>query len=253
MSFSPTNLLIKPVYGVNDYGEDKIIPLGLDQLTLQSLTITAIDQILRNDNDEIEDIPVITTDSDTMAIAHEGDDTAFDRIYTWRPDMTAWVYKTAFVMAVALRVSAYTTGSFRIDSITINATEELPDGTENQKIVQNLVIAPSTAFTALTATGEQMFIILADWNTPYKVTKGNPIQIQIAINETTGTGTRQVGIMPLFPFQQTNIANYPKIHTISHVGFHIHASLDHAFPVFRDQSTEDKLDYAGTTITKLKQ
>ena len=82
-------------------------------------------------------------------------------------------------------------------------------------------------------------------NVPFKVAQGNKLTVQIILNRTdTGTATSFEGIMPLFYFQKSSLA---KTMVESTFGMHLHPALDHAFPVFRDQSVQDALDYDGVT------
>ena len=48
--------------------------------------------------------------------------------------------------------------------------------------------------------------------------------------------------MPLFYFQKSSLA---KTMIESTLGLHLHPALDHAQPVFRDQSIQEALDYSG--------
>ena len=64
----------------------------------------------------------------------------------------------------------------------------------------------------------------------YKVYRGQPIDITFTMETTAGSGTRQEGLISFFP----NLATArPKIFYVSGVSFHVHASLDHADPVYR--------------------
>ena len=48
--------------------------------------------------------------------------------------------------------------------------------------------------------------------------------------------------MPLFYMQEGALA---KTMIESTLQLHLHPALDHAFPVFRDQSIQEQLDYSG--------
>ena len=50
--------------------------------------------------------------------------------------------------------------------------------------------------------------------------------------------------MPLFYFQEGDIARQLVESTLN---IHLHPALDHAFDVFRDESFQEGLDYAGIT------
>ena len=51
--------------------------------------------------------------------------------------------------------------------------------------------------------------------------------------------------MPYFYCQEGALA---KTMIESGLELHLHASLDHAFPIFRDQSITNQLDFDGVTI-----
>ena len=247
----PTHAKIKPVYDVSNYGEDLSLQFGIDNLALQSITASTAAFFKSTDTVNIdgtstttfpvEDMDIVLSDVDVFAVAHEGNNTAFNRIYSFEPDMTAMIYKASIKMAFALNVSAYTNGSSDIDSVSFIIKQSL-DSTMTEKIDEFTVTA---TLTALTATGTQIFVIVADRHyTNFKAVKGRPITIQIIVNETqSGTNTRQVGIMPCFPFQAAAIL---KPVTTSVFSVHVHPTLDHAFPVFRDQNSMNLLDYSGT-------
>ena len=99
--------------------------------------------------------------------------------------------------------------------------------------------------TNITAVKDQAVIMTFEGNDPFKVAQGNKITIQIILNRTdTGTATSYEGIMPLFYFQKSSLA---KTMIESTLQMHLHPALDHAFPVFRDQSIQDELDYDGVS------
>ena len=243
---------IKPVYDVSSYGEDITIQAGTDNLTLQSITAStsAFYKATETVNIDgtattvfpLEDMDLIATDTDIFGIAHEGNNTAFNRIYSLEPDMTAFIYKVSIKMAFAVNVSAFTNGSVDLDSVQFIVKQSINDAVT--QTIDNFIV-PAT-LTAHTATGSSIFIIVADRHyTNFKADKGRPITIQVIVNETvSGTNTRQVGIMPLFPFQAAAVL---KPITSSVISFHVHPSLDHAFPVFRDQNSMQLLDYSGTS------
>lgn len=246
----PQHAKIKPVYDVSSYGEDLTIQLGIDNLSLQSITASTaaffkLTETVDIDGNAttvfpVEDMDIVLSDSNTFGVAHEGNNTAFDRIYVFEPDMTAFVYKASIKAAFALNVSAFTTGSFDMTSVRFQIKQSI-DSDITEKI-DDFTLEPT--LTALTATGTQIFIVVADRHySNFKAIKGRPITIQISIAETTGTGTRQVGIMPCFPFQAAAIL---KPVTTSVISLHVHPTLDHAFPVFRDQNSMQLLDYSGS-------
>ena len=245
----PQHAKIKPVYDVSAYGEDLSIQLGIDNLALQSITVNtaaffkSTDTVNLNGSATtvfpVEDMDLVLSDVDVIGIAHEGNNTAFDRVYSFEPDMTAFVYKASIKAAFGLNVSAYTSGNFDITGVRFIVSQIVDS--DRTEIIDDFTV--DATLTALTATGTQIFIIVADRHyTTFKAIKGRPVTVQIIINETTGSGTRQVGILPVFPFQAAAIL---KPFTTSVLSVHVHPTLDHAFPVFRDQNAMQLLDYSG--------
>ena len=239
--YSVNDLLQKPVYDVSAYGEDLQLPLGTKKLALQAITWSSLDELLVVDAD-MENYSRLVSDIDSLGIMNEGDGTAFDQTYTWLSDMSAFVYKFNLTLCVALSVTAYTGGNHSIDSVQVIIKETLGDGTVVSQIAN---MTKSTGMTNITAVKDQAVIMTFEGNTPFKVAQGNKVTIQIILNRTdTGTATSFEGIMPLFYFQSSSLA---KTMIESTMQMHLHPALDHAFPVFRDQSVQDELDYDGVS------
>jgi hypothetical protein len=82
-------------------------------------------------------------------------------------------------------------------------------------------------------------------NDPFKIAQGNYLRMAIEFTSTdTLTATSYEGIMPYFYFQEGALA---KTLCESGLEMHLHPALDHAFPVFRDESVTNKLDFDGVT------
>ncbi len=245
MSFNANKLLIKPVYDVSFYGEDKILTLGTDTLTLQSITWSALDELLQTDPigtgvAHMDDNSRLISDIDTLGIAHEGDGVRFSRRYEWLSDMSAWVYKFDLIFCVALDVTAFTSGAHSIDSVTVTITERTIDGAIVSTI---LTKTDTTGMTDIGAVETKAVVMHFEANKPFKITAGNIVAIRIVFNSTdTLTATSFEGIMPLYYFQEGSVA---KIMSESQLILHLHPALDHAFQVFRDQSAQEQLDYSG--------
>ena len=239
--YNVNDLLQKPVYDVSAYGEDLQLPLGQKKLALQSITWSQLDELLVVDAD-MENYSRLVSDIDSLGIMHQGDGVAFDQTYTWLSDMSAFVYKFNLTLCVALDVTSYSSGNHSIDSVQVIIKETLADGTVVGQIAN---MTKDTGMTNITAVKTQAVIMTFEGNTPFKVAQGNKVTIQIILNRTdTSTATTYEGLMPLFYFQISNLA---KTMVESTMQMHLHPALDHAFPVFRDQSVQDELDYDGVT------
>ena len=239
--YNVNDLLQKPVYDVSAYGEDLQLPLGQKKLALQSITWSALDELLVVDAD-MENYSRLVSDIDSLGIMHEGDGVAFDQTYEWLSDMSAFVYKFNLTLCVALDVTAYSSGNHSVDSVNVIIKETLADGTVVSEIAN---MTKDTGMTNITAVKTNAVIMTFEGNTPFKVAQGNKVTIRIILNRTdTSTATSFEGLMPLFYFQISNLA---KTMIESTMQMHIHAALDHAFPIFRDQSIQDEIDYDGVT------
>jgi hypothetical protein len=246
MSFDNNDTLTKSVYDSSEYGETLMVPLVQDSaLTLQTITpsTSTFDQSnITSTVFPVEDINQIISNIDEISIAHEGDDTAFNRIYQWQPEGYGVVYKLNLFGAFGLNVSVDTSGSWNLDSVRLVVTSHLPDGTLERTIIDKTV---SSSLSALTDVGTQIFLVDINHSIPFEVKADHPIRIQIIVGTTLGVGTSQVGIIPLFCFnsEATN-----KVFTTSIFKMHIHPSLDNAYPVIRNTTPSSELDYGGVTV-----
>ena len=234
MSFRPA--LIKPTYDVANFGHDITLPLNCltgSTTTLTPSTATFV-QVLEDSRVPIDEVDMFITDSDKMALVHAGNDTDFDKTWEWSPDMSAQAYQLSFSFAVAMKVSAYTSGNFKIDNVQVVCNQV--GGGEGTVTVLNKIIDPGMA--NMTSATEQVAIINFSTKTSAKVFD-KPLTFQIKVNTSSGSGTYQCGIVPLFCYFSAAV---PKTWTISSVLLHIHADLAHAFPIFRDEDNMNMLD-----------
>jgi len=118
--------------------------------------------------------------------------------------------------------------------MTITVTEE---GPTTRTIYTNTFA--STAGDR-TSTGTDLHWYVVDVVQPYEVFPNQPIHIRIQLNVTSGSGTRQEGIVTVAPFVKTAVM---KSFAESCVVFHAHASIAHADDVFRfNMSRVDQLE-----------
>ena len=133
-----------------------------------------------------------------------------------------------------------TSGAHSVDSVNVIFSELLPDKSTKRTIAS---LIHNTGMANLGATGTNVAIMHFEGNTPFKITQGNYLRVQISFNSTdTLTATSHEGIMPYFYFQAGSLA---KTMCESGLQLHLHPALDHAFPVFRDESITNKLDFDG--------
>ena len=241
----PTKLRTKPVYNVGDYGQDVTFPLILSQASnLVTLTpsTASFHQTEHNSSLPIDALARFISNVDKCELLHGGNDTNFDKTFLISPDMSFFSYKIALTFGIGLKVSAYTSGNINVNNVHLTITE-IGEGAGDTVIADLTVSAGSPN---LTGTGEQITMFHADIIQPIKFTKSRPIKIRIQTEASkSGTATFQVGMLPVFPIIPTAV---PKQWYESQIEIHAHASLDHAFPVFRDQTNQEKLDYSGCGV-----
>ena len=232
MADHATQIKALSVYGVDNFGTDVFLPILDANLTAQSITIStsAVTQSSDGGNVPIDPTDLLFSDTDTIQLLHEGDDTAFDQTYRWRPDMSAIDYKTEVLLAIGLNVSSFTSGSIDLSDVFITITA----------VNQSEVLFKRTPFpidmVAKTGATAAWFIFHADVVEQFKVYSGNPIDIRVEIPAAseTGTSVTQTGILPIFPYSTPAVM---KPFTPSGFRFHIHASLDHADPTYNQDIT----------------
>ena len=234
MSFRPA--LIKPVYDVSNFGTGVTLPLNClsgSTTTLTPSTATFV-QVLEDSKVPIDEVDMFITDSDKMALVHAGNDTDYDTTWHWDVDMSNQAYQITMNFAVAMKVSAYTSGNFAIDNVQIIIKQV--GGGEGEYVYVNKIIDPGMA--NMTSATEQVAIINFSTRVSAKVAD-KPLTFQIKVNTSSGVGTYQTGIVPLFCYFGAAV---PKTWTTSSVLLHIHADLAHAFPIFRDEDNMNMLD-----------
>lgn len=242
---NPTKLRIKPTYNTGDYGHDVLLPLALAQSSnVQTLTpsTATFHQTEHESALPIDAFQMIASNSDKCLQLHTGNDTDFDKTWLIQPDMSFMSYKISLTMGIGLKVSAYTGGNITVDSVRLVLTElGLGSG---DIILKDLTMSPGSA--SLSALGEQITIFHADILDKIKFRNNKPVTLRILINASkSGTATYQVGMLPIYPLVTTAA---PKLWLTSQVEIHAHATLDHAYPIWRDQDNDMKLDYSGCAV-----
>ena len=224
-SFSPA--LIKPTYNVGDYGHDVIIPLncltGSATTTLTPSTATFV-QVLDDGRVPVDEVNQFITDSDKMELIHAGNDTDYDTTFEWLPDMSIQAYKASFSVAVAMKVSAHTSGNFNIGNLIVTVTEQ---GASNRVIYTNTF---ASGAANLTGTGNSLHWFTADIVEAFQVFPNQPVKINLTLDTTLATGTSQAGIVSIAPYLKTAVL---KSFNESVVALHVHAGLGHADDIFR--------------------
>jgi len=228
--------LIKPVYDVSNFGEDIILPLNClsgSSTTLTPSTATFV-QVLEDSKVPVDSVNMFITDSDKMELIHAGNDTDYDTTFEWTVDMSNQAYQITCNLALAMKVSSYSSGNFKIDNVQIVIKQV--GGGEGDFTYVNKIIDPG--MSNMTSATEQVAIINFSTNVSAKVAD-KPLTFQIKVNTSSGSGTYQTGIVPLFCYFSSAV---PKTFTTSSVLLHVHADLAHAFPIFRDEDNMNMID-----------
>lgn len=145
--------------------------------------------------------------NDNGILLSEGSNTAFNEDYAaFVAPSNGVIDQLILNFAVCLDVSAYVAGSPNLNSIDLTfksfAGPGQPDTTSPNSAVR---ISPNSAFTALAATGTQILVVKQVINNfAFRVNQGQPLTLNITINETTGTATRNIGLLNSFPYLTTN-------------------------------------------------
>ena len=229
--------LIKPTYDVANFGHDNSLPLNClsgSTVTLTPSTATFV-QVLEDSKVPIDQVDLFITDSDKMAMIYPANDTDFDTTWHWDVDMSNQAYVITCNFAVGMKVSAYTSGNFKISDVQV-IIKQVGGGEGDVTYVNKIIDPGMTNMTSLNA--EQVAIINFSTTVSAKVFD-KPLTFQIKVNTDNATGTYQTGIIPLFCYFGAAV---PKTWTTSSVLLHIHADLAHAFPIFRDQDNMNMLD-----------
>jgi len=240
--FNSLDTLTKATYDISNYGEDLFLPFTTDTLALQSITWSSLDELVQEHAEDLEAYSRLVSDIDTLGILNEGDGVRYHRTFDFLTDMSAWCYKFNLTFAVGLDVTAYTSGAHSVDSVKVTFSEMLPDKTEKRQIE---TMQHDTNMSNIAAVETAVAIMHFEGNQPFKIAQGNYLRIDIEFNSTdTNTATSFEGILPYFYFQEGALA---KTLCESGLEMHLHPALDHSFPVFRDESITNKLDFDGVT------
>ena len=222
----PSNVKSLAVYDVASYGTDLFLPLNDVGLTETSLTFSTatVTRDTSNSNQPLDSFPRVYSDTDSGLLLNEGNNTAFNQTYTLDPDMTAVIYKISLNFCAVLTVSAYTSGTYNLGALHIKITER---STNDSLLYENTF---TSSAGDRTSTGTDIHWFTQDIVETIKVRKGNPIDIQLDLITTAGSGTRQEGYTPSAPLLKTAVM---KQFYETGISLHLHPDLSHADGVFK--------------------
>jgi len=222
----PSNVKSVAVYDVGSYGEDLFLPLtdvGLTETALTFSTAT-VTRDTSDSNQPVDTYPRVYSDTDSGLLLNEGNNTIYNQTYTLDPDMTAVIYKISLNFCAVLTVSAYSSGTYNLGALHIKITER---STNDSLLYENTF---TSSAGNRTSTGTDIHWFTQDIVETIKVRKGNPIDIQLDLITTAGSGTRQEGYAPVAPLLKTAVM---KQFYESGISLHLHPDLSHADGVFK--------------------
>jgi len=222
----PSQIKSQPVYDVGSYGEDLFLPLtdvGLTETALTFSTAT-VTRDTTDSNQPVDTYPRVYSDTDSGLLLNEGNNTIYNQTYTLDPDMTSVIYKISLNFCAVLTVSAYTSGTYNLGALHIKITER---STNDSLLYENTFTSNAGDRTS---TGTDIHWFTQDIVETIKVRKGNPIDIQLDLITTNGSGTRQEGYAPVAPLLKTAVM---KQFYESGISLHLHPDLSHADGVFK--------------------
>jgi len=222
----PSQVKSLAVYDVASYGTDLFLPLtdvGLTETALTFSTAT-VTRDTSNSNQPLDSFPRVYSDTDSGLLLNEGNNTIYNQTYTLDPDMTAIIYKISLNFCAVLTVSAYTSGTYNLGSLHIRITER---STNDSLLYENTF---TSGAGDRTSTGTDIHWFTQDIVETIKVRKGNPVDIQLDLITTAGSGTRQEGYAPVAPYLKTAVMRQFYETGIS---LHLHPDLSHADGVFK--------------------
>jgi hypothetical protein len=223
----PSKVKSISVYDTASYGNDMFLPFTDVGLTETSITFSTatVTRDLDHSNQPMDDFPAVYSNVDTGVLLNEGNDTAFSQTYSYNPDMTAIIYALHLHFPAAVICSAFTSGTLNVGALHLKITER---STNDRLLYENTF---QSGAANLTGTGTSLHIFQQDVVETILVRKGNPIDILVElITVTTGTNTRQEGIVNLAPNIKTAVL---KRFTPAGIALHLHADLSHADGVYK--------------------
>ena len=222
----PSNVKSLAVYDVASYGTDLFLPLtdvGLTETALTFSTAT-VTRDITDSNQPLDSFPRVYSDTDSGLLLNEGNNTIYNQTYTLDPDMTAVIYKISLNFCAVLTVSAYTSGTYNLGSLHIKITER---STNDSLLYENTF---TSSAGDRTSTGTDIHWFTQDIVETIKIRKGNPVDIQLDLITTAGSGTRQEGYAPVAPLLKTAVM---KQFYETGISLHLHPDLSHADGVFK--------------------
>ena len=163
--------------------------------------------------------------NDTGTLLSEGVNTAFNEDYaSFVSPATGVIDQLICNFAVCLDVTVHA-GSPNLNSVDLTLRSYAGIGQlDNTSPTGSVRILPNTAFTPLAAAGTQILVCKTVINNvTFRVNQGQPVTLNVTINETTGATTRNIGLLNTFPYLTSN---NPKLFYVPTIVAHMRAIPD---------------------------
>lgn len=200
----------KPLYldwsvwnpGSVSVGNSAIADFTLSPNTLAGYNTGGISTTGLNDISN-DGFPSAIMNDTNLTLVYEANDTEFSASFDWYPPTDVIVDRLLSNFAVGLIESAHSAGSFGISSVRFLV--DVFKRNETEKITPPMnVTATGGGVTGLAANGANGYCIYNFIKRdPFIAYAGGKVRFQIVATISTGTGTYQNGIMPIFPYHST--------------------------------------------------
>lgn len=233
-------------YDLANPGQYRYWKFVYDNLAQQDITLASTTQFQRINETfdatsratacEFESIP---SNSNQCTILQVANDTQFTKKFITTTDYDALVMDIQWNFAIGMNVSTYSLGNFGIDSVSLT----LRSWRAQDRLAYQTTNSWTSTLTKMTALDNQVMIIQDVMKTPIPLYRGGALETEITVNTTTGTGTSQTGIIPIFPYQATGA-----LRTFSESGYR---SLLRAMPTSGQADVESTYtQYARPALTQ---
>lgn len=149
-------------------------------------------------------VPLLASAADSFELNHAGNDTAFNANFALIPRRAFRLSQVFLNFAAAMNVSAYTNGNPLLGNLQCSVYQ-WSAGSLIPIVGVNPPLNFATGFSALASAVAQIYIVRL--NLPLSgvnISENDQLVVNVTTAATTsGTNTRQEGVMPIFPLNLT--------------------------------------------------
>lgn len=167
---------------------------------------------------------LIYSNTDSLALLGPANNTDLNVNFELTPDMTALVHEVNFNMWFAMNVSAYTSGAPNMTAVGFKVTYE-----DTGEVIGAATFP--TGFSALGSAIAQIYNMNVTIPKPFIVLQERSLLFNFTTTSTTtGTNTRQLGILQSCTYGKMPTTAIPMLQSPSLVRLHIHPTVAHVNP-----------------------